>query len=92
MITPHDIERYLNAYGAQQGIDAMHEDFHRWIRQIRARGLCNVPWTLGSSESAQAVDQMVTDWMVKHRPTPQIRMRSHDIHDMMPQLRPFKGR
>jgi mannitol-1-phosphate/altronate dehydrogenase len=39
VITPHDIERYRNGYGAQQVIDAMHEDFHRWIRQIRARGL-----------------------------------------------------
>jgi hypothetical protein len=28
----------MSAYGAQQGIGAMGEDFHRWIRQIRARG------------------------------------------------------
>jgi hypothetical protein len=40
VLTPHDLERYYtSAYGPQQGIDAMGEDFHRWIRQIRARGL-----------------------------------------------------
>ncbi len=37
----------MNGYGAQQGIDAMREDFHRWIRQIRARGLGDIPLTLG---------------------------------------------
>jgi hypothetical protein len=37
--TPHDLERYRNACVALQEIDAMHEDFHRWIRQLRARGL-----------------------------------------------------
>jgi hypothetical protein len=35
VITPHDIERYTNTCGPQQGIDAMREDFHRWIRQLR---------------------------------------------------------
>jgi hypothetical protein len=39
VLTPHDIERYTSALGALQGIDAMGEDIHRWIRQIRARGL-----------------------------------------------------
>jgi hypothetical protein len=91
VVTPHDIERYLNAHGAQQGIDAMHEDFHRWIRQLRARGLGDVPLTLGS-ESARHLDQMSTDWLAKHRPTPEVRQRSHDIHDTMPALRPYKGR
>jgi hypothetical protein len=43
----------MNAYGAQQGIDAMHEDLHRWIRQIRARGLGGVPLTLGSESARQ---------------------------------------
>jgi hypothetical protein len=36
--------------------------------------------------------QMVTDWLAKHRPTPEVRLRSHDIHDTMPELRPYKGR
>jgi hypothetical protein len=81
----------MNAYGAQQGRDAMHEDFHRWIRQLRARGLGDAPLTLGS-ESARHLDQMITDWLAKHRPTPQIRLRSHDIHDTMPELRHYQGR
>jgi hypothetical protein len=34
VVTPHDIERYTNAYGPQQSIDVMREDFHRWIRQL----------------------------------------------------------
>jgi hypothetical protein len=33
VVTPHDIERY-RAYGPQERIDAMREDFHRWIRQL----------------------------------------------------------
>jgi hypothetical protein len=81
----------MNAYGAQQGIDAMHEDFHRWIRQLNARGLGDVPLALGS-ESARHLDQMITDWLARHRPTPAVRLRSHDIHDTMPQLRSYKGR
>jgi hypothetical protein len=39
MITPHDLERYLNSFRELQAIDVKHEDFHRWIRQLRARGL-----------------------------------------------------
>jgi hypothetical protein len=89
VITPHDIERYMNAQGAQQGMDAMHEDFHRWIRQLRARGLGDVPLALGS-ESARHLDQMITDWLPKHRPTRQARLWSHDIHETMPELRPHK--
>jgi mannitol-1-phosphate/altronate dehydrogenase len=34
VVTPHDVERYMNTFGSQQGIDAMREDFHRWIRQL----------------------------------------------------------
>jgi hypothetical protein len=52
VITPHDIERYMNAYGAQQGIDDMHEDFHRWIRQLRARGLGDGRWRLAARARA----------------------------------------
>lgn len=91
MVTPEDIEHYLLAYGAQQGRDAMREDYERWARQLRERGLGAVPLTLGS-KSAQAVDQMVNQWLVKHRPTPQIRQQAHDIRDTMPELRRFKGR
>jgi hypothetical protein len=53
MVTPHDIERYMNAYRAQQGTDAMHEDLHRWIRQIRARGQAGAPAML-AAPGAQA--------------------------------------
>lgn len=81
----------MNAHGAQQGIDAIHEDFHRWVRQLNARGLGDVLLTLGN-ESTRHVDQMNTDWLAKHRPTPQVRLRSHDMHDTMPELRPYKGR
>jgi hypothetical protein len=91
VVTADDIERCLWAYGAQQGRDATREDFERWAGQLQKRGLGDVPLTLGSA-SARAVDQMLTDWLVKHRPTPEIRQRSHDMHDTMPELRKYKGR
>ena len=91
VVTPDDIERYLRPYGAQQGRDAMHPDYERWARQLGARGLGDVPLMLGS-ESARHIDQMLTDWLAKHRPTPEVRLRAHDIHDTMPTLRPYKGR
>ena len=91
VITPDEIEHYLRPYGGQQGRDAMRPDYERWARQLRARGLGLLPLALGS-ESARHVDQMVADWLVKHRPTSQMRQRSHDIHDTMPELRPYKGR
>jgi hypothetical protein len=91
VITPDDIEQYMKDYGAQQGRDAMRDDFPDWARQLRERGLGDVPLALGS-ESARWVDHMISEWLVKHRPTKQVRQRAHDIRDTMPELRPYKGR
>lgn len=91
VVTPDDIERYLKAYGAQQGRDAQRDDYERWARQLHARGVSDEPLT-PTSESARQLLQMVTDWLAKHRPTPEVRLRSHDIRDTMPELRPYKGR
>jgi hypothetical protein len=91
VITPDDVEHYLNADGAQQKIDEWRKDFPRWIRQIDARGLAEVPLALGS-QSARWLDLMIYGRLEKDCPDdPRIREIAHNLRDTFPELRKYKG-
>jgi hypothetical protein len=86
MVTPDEIERYLCATHAAQGIDAMRDDFARWSARLDGLGVGDVPLALGS-ESAWHVDL----WANQASDEPSAKRMAHQQRDTMPHLRPYKG-
>lgn len=87
MLTTRDIASYLSKYVAAQSIEATAPDFPRWLCQLSAHGVADVPLVLGSA-SAQYVDLFA----LQASRNPDVKLRANDARDTLPAVRPYKGR